>query len=138
MAGFQDSDDEITGAINVTPLVDIMLVLLIIFMLVSSFSQKEAIEVDLPQASTGGKVKDEALSILLSKKGEYFLSGKKLESIDELKTILKRKRAANPDIQVIISADEKVYHGKVIKIIDTIRELQIYKFAINVEERENI
>ena len=75
---FSDNDDQkIVSEINVTPLVDIMLVLLIIFMLVSTFVAKQAIEVDLPHAATGKEIERKTLSILVSQGGDYYLSGKK-------------------------------------------------------------
>jgi biopolymer transport protein ExbD len=126
----------VISQINVTPLVDIMLVLLIIFMLVSSFVAKEAIEVDLPHAATGKEVERKTLSILVSKEGEYYLSGKKYETAAEIGSELKREKNDNPQIQVVISADRLVYHGKVVDIIDLIRQLEIYDFAINVEYDE--
>ncbi len=136
MAQFNSHDDEIIAGINVTPLVDIMLVLLIIFMLVSSFVVKEAIEVELPHAATGSESKAESLAIAISKEGDYFLSGKKMESFSGLEQELKLKQQANPEIQVVISADKKVYHEQVIKVVDAVRKLNIYKFAINVESME--
>ncbi|MBF0224472.1 MAG: biopolymer transporter ExbD [Desulfobacterales bacterium] len=130
------NDDEIISAINVTPLVDIMLVLLIIFMLVSSFMEEQAIEIDLPHAATGNEIKTETLSILISKNGEYFISGAKIDSFEKLKELLQEKKSQDPSIQVVISADKKVYHEELIKVIDTIRKIGIFKFAINVEYTE--
>ncbi|MBP7432556.1 biopolymer transporter ExbD [bacterium] len=132
----EQEDNRIVSEINVTPLVDIMLTILIIFMLVSSFVAKEAIEVDLPHAATGKETERKTLSILVSKEGEYYLSGKKYETASEIGSELKREKNDNPQIQVVISADRLVYHGKVVDIIDLIRQLEIYDFAINVEYDE--
>lgn len=79
MAGFDNNDNDIISSINVTPLVDIMLVLLIIFMLVSSFVVKEAIDVDLPHAATGSEVENESVSVVISKEGDFYLAGKRGE-----------------------------------------------------------
>lgn len=133
MAGFTENNDDIISGINVTPLVDIMLVLLIIFMLVSSFTQESAIDVDLPHAATGKEVESTSLSVVISKEGEYYLGGKKLDSFEAMQAEIRSAKEKNPEIQVIISADRKVYHEKVIGVIDMIRKLDIYKFAINVE-----
>jgi len=131
---FSENDDQkIVSQINVTPLVDIMLVLLIIFMLVSTFVAKEAIEVDLPHAATGKEIERKTLSVLVSQKGDYYLSGKKYETVEDLGTQIKTEKHGNKDIQVVISADRKVQHGKVVDIIDLVRQLEIYDFAINVE-----
>lgn len=139
MAGHDINDNEENGtisAINVTPLVDIMLVLLIIFMLVSSFVAREAIEVDLPHAATGKEIEKKTLSILVSKDGEYFISGKKTADIRSLAEELKNEKSKTTELQVVISADRLVQHGKVVDIIDLIRQLEIYNFAINVEYDE--
>lgn len=134
---FSENDDsKIVSEINVTPLVDIMLVLLIIFMLVSTFVAKEAIEVDLPHAATGKEIERKTLSILVSQQGDYYLSGRKFETIEELGTQVKQEKSGNKEIQVVISADRKVNHGKVVDIIDLVRQLEIYDFAINVEYDE--
>ena len=132
----QNDESNIVSEINVTPLVDIMLVLLIIFMLVSTFVAKEAIEVDLPHAATGKEIERKTLSILVSQQGDYYLSGKKFGTIEDLGTQVKTEKAHNKEIQVVISADRKVNHGKVVDIIDLVRQLEIYDFAINVEYDE--
>lgn len=139
MAGNDFNGNENNGtisSINVTPLVDIMLVLLIIFMLVSSFVAREAIEVDLPHAATGKEIEKKTLSILVSKDGDYYISGKKTADIRSLADELKNEKAQNSEIQVVISADRTVQHGKVVDIIDLIRQIGIYNFAINVEYDE--
>lgn len=139
MAYHNGNDQEMITEINVTPLVDIMLVLLIIFMLVSTVIQKQAIEVELPHAVTGGEVNNESLSIVISREGDYYVSGKLLAGHDELRKLLEKRHADNPDIQVIISADRRVSHGQVVQVIDTVRELEIYKFAIDTDKPgENI
>lgn len=132
-------EEEENGAIsqiNVTPLVDIMFTILIIFMLVSAFVNQEAIEIDLPRAATGKEIDKKTLSILVSKEGDYYLSGKKLNDIKALNDELKYERKANESLQVVISADRMVYHGKIVDIIDLIRQNGISNFAINVEYDE--
>jgi biopolymer transport protein ExbD len=128
-----DNDDDIISGINVTPLVDIMLVLLIIFMLVSTLTDFTSIKVELPHAATGDALHTETVSVMLSKEGGCYLSGKKIESVARLGAYLTDKKKENPDIQVIISADRKVYHEKVVEVIDLLRKIGIFKFAINVE-----
>jgi biopolymer transport protein ExbD len=133
MGLIQEDNDDIISAINITPLVDIMLVLLIIFMLVSSIVDFTAINVELPHAATGEEIKNETVSVMISQNGDYYLAGKKLESADELKTQLNIKKQKNPDIQVAISADKKTFHEEVVRVIDMVRKQGIKRFAINVE-----
>jgi biopolymer transport protein ExbD len=131
MHGGGDSDDMITE-INVVPLVDIVLVVLIIFMLTANLIANSSIKVDLPEASTGEAAEPTTLALTLTKDGSLFLNG---ALTDEAKL-----RAYIPDIaksdakaQAIIAADKEVPHGSVIRIIDLVRSSGIYKFALNID-----
>lgn len=136
MSLMNQNDDDIISDINITPLVDIMLVLLIIFMLVSSIVDFSAIKVELPKAATGESTKTESVAIVINKAGEYFVAGNLVEGLEELTQILTQKKAENPEVQAIISADTNVVHGHVVKVIDLVRKLDISKFAISVELSE--
>jgi biopolymer transport protein ExbD len=133
----KENDDDILAEINITPLVDIMLVLLITFMLISSLVDFSAIKVELPKAATGEDAKLESISIVITKSGEYYLSGEPVNSFDELRNAVQVKKTQNPQVQAVISADTNVSHGHVIKVIDLIRKLDISKFAISVELPED-
>ena len=134
MAGGVDMDDEdgITG-INVTPLVDIMLVLLIIFMVASNYIVKEAIEVNLPKAATGEEVNSEnkSIALILKKDGRIFLNGE-LSTTDQ---IAKASKALSTEknAQAMIAADRGTPHGEVVKMIDLIRINGLTSFAINID-----
>ena len=133
MAGGADlDDDEITG-INVTPLVDIMLVLLIIFMVASNYIVQEAIEVNLPKAATGEEVSTEnkSIALILKRDGRLFLNGTLASKDDVAKAsqaIAKEKNA-----QALIAADRGTPHGEVIKLIDLVRVNGLTSFAINID-----
>ncbi len=129
-----DDDDGIVG-INVTPLVDIMLVLLIIFMVASSYIVKESIEVDLPKAATGGEVMGTTLTFILQADGALFLDG---EPTTQEQIAARCRRAAAEDTedkkaQAIISADKAVSHGEVVALIDLVRQNGVLSFAINID-----
>jgi len=129
----QKNGDDIIANINVTPLVDIMLVLLIIFMLVSTFMLKEAIEVELPHAATGAEVNKRTVSVIISKDGGYFVGNQAVAGLDGLRARMAEEKQATGDLQVVIAADRQVLHGTVVTVIDLLRRLEIYNFAINVE-----
>ena len=133
MAGSISSDDEdiITG-INVTPLVDIMLVLLIIFMLTANIINNPSIEVNLPEASTGEGTEPTILSLTLSANGTLFLNGAPTDE-ETLRGYLPEVVKSDPKAQAIIAADKAVSHGEVIKLIDLIRQLGVFRFALNVD-----
>ncbi len=136
MFDFHDKDNEPVSEINLTPLIDVTMVLLIIFMIVSSFVTKQTIKIELPKAASSSEAKIKNISIVVSSEGNYFLSGKKIVSLEELKSKIRDAKQKNPDIQVIIAGDKKVRYGKIVTVIDLLRKEQIYNFSINVEFQE--
>lgn len=134
-ASTQDDDDGI-NAINVTPLVDIMLVLLVIFMVASAYIVKDAIEVELPQASTSSETTDLTLAIVLDQEGRLFLNGAPANE-DAIAGACRDALTKNPNSQAIIAADDGVRHGQVIRLIDLVRSNGLTKFAINVKSPSN-
>lgn len=130
----QSHDDEkIMSDINIVPLVDIMLVLLITFMMVSTMVDFSAIHVELPKAATAEDAKEKSISIVISKDGDYFVSGEPVGTIDNLEWSVENQKMQNPNIQVLISADKRVSHGQVIEVLDLVRRLKIAKYAISVQ-----
>jgi len=126
-----DNDDAITG-INVTPLVDIVLVLLIIFMVTTSIIVNPAIDVDLPTAKTGASTKASPLSVVLSREGRLFLNGEPL-STTELEARVREEVARDPNVKVILSADTTLHYGRVVWLIDLMKQLGVKKYALNVK-----
>jgi biopolymer transport protein ExbD len=135
MAGSANTDDdEIISAINVTPLVDIVLVLLIVLMVTSSYLVNKSINVELPKAATGESTTP-TLSISLDVAGKLYLDGQ----ITEESALQQRIRAAyqaDPEVKAVISADGRVTHSQVVSIIDMLRREKITKFAINTSPLE--
>jgi biopolymer transport protein TolR len=125
-------DDEGINDINVTPLVDVMLVLLIIFMVASIYIVKEAIEVDLPKAASAGEVLDTTLAIVIDRAGRFYLNGRPAES-SVIAQACAQAAEKDPNAQAIVAADQNVKHGDVIQLIDLIRNNGLTRFAINVK-----
>lgn len=132
MAATQSTEDDIITGINVTPLVDIILVLLIIFMLTANIISKPSIAVELPQASTGEASEPTTVALTLTKTGELFLNGSPTDEA-ALKAYLPGVAKSDPRTQAVIAADKEVSHGKVIYLIDLVRTAGIYKFALNID-----
>ena len=133
MAGFeQQQDDEIISSINVTPMVDIILVLLIIFMVTATLIVKPSIIIDLPEAANSEETETTTLSLMLDRKGGLFLDGEKITEKELIKFAAAEKEK-DKKIHVIIGADRLVPHGKVIHLIDVVKGVGITKFAINIE-----
>ena len=129
--GTSDSDEEITG-INVTPLVDVMLVLLIIFMVTANYIVNHSIGLQLPKASTGGDPGPVNLAFSIAKNGELYLNGNLLE-FEGIKAAIAVEQAKGKPMQALIAADVTTPHGQVVKLIDAVRKNGITDFAINVE-----
>ncbi len=127
----QQDDDSITG-INVTPLVDVTLVLLIIFMVTASFIVAPAVKVELPQVSQADEPPPRSLHFLVDSAGAFYLNERKIEEASILPTIQKEV-AKNADVQVLVSADKKVEYGDVIRLLDLVRSGGVKKFAISVQ-----
>jgi len=130
---FEDDDSgRMITEINVTPLVDIILVLLIIFMVTTTYIVNPSIKVDLPKAVTGTDQVRTTLALTLTKDGQLYLNG---EMSDEARLLaqIKAELPKNPDLQAIIAADKVVQHGAVVHIIDFVKRAGVRKFAINVD-----
>ena len=128
-------DDDGINEINVTPLVDVMLVLLVIFMVASIYIVKEAIEVDLPKAAKTSEVIETTLSIVLDKTGAFYLNGKP-SNAPAIATACQAAAKVSPNAQAIIAADNEVRHGDVVKLIDLVRTNGLSRFAINVKRAQ--
>ncbi|MGD8859369.1 MAG: biopolymer transporter ExbD [Myxococcales bacterium] len=127
--GAQQDDDELITAINVTPLVDIVLVLLIVLMVTSSYLVNKSINVELPKAATG-QSSSPNLSISIDAAGKLYLDGEEIEP-DSLQARVRKAYREDPEVKAIISADGRVQHAQVVTVIDTLRREKITKFAIN-------
>ena len=136
MAGkSSDNDDEMISEINVTPLVDVMLVLLIIFMVTANYIVNQSINIQLPKADTGeSTATTKNLAFVIDKESKMYLDGQPVE-IKEITGRIAAERKANPDVslQALISADTSTPHGTVVRLIDTVRKNGITDLAINVE-----
>ena len=131
MAGGARDDDDLISDINVTPFVDITLVLLIIFMVTATYIVSRAIPVDLPKASSGEDITT-TLALTLTKNGDLYLDGRKVAENDVKRAIASARRG-NRDTRAVIAADREVTHGRVVHIIDLVRREGVSRFAINIE-----
>ncbi len=126
-------DDDLIAGINVTPLVDVTLVLLIIFMVTATYIVRASIEVDLPRAAHGGEAVGTVLSVVLTRDGQVFLDGVK-QNEDELVARTKDAVRRDADSRVVISADRAALHGAVVRVIDLVKGAGATRFAIHIEK----
>ena len=144
MAATSAYEDEDSGGmisdINVTPLVDITLVLLIVFMItVPSIVNKPSIKVELPKAASGDDTLKSTLALTLQKEaaGGYtlFVNGEKSDET-QLRAQIPELLAKNKSLQAIIAADKGIAYGDVVHIVDLVKTLGVAKFALNIDSTQ--
>ncbi len=135
MAGTSSSsdDEEMISGINVTPLVDITLVLLIIFMVTATYIVRRSFEVNLPKAAHGGEVVGKMFMVVVKSDGTTVLDGAPVSDA-ELVSRAHAEKLRDPDLRVVISADANSRHRAFVHVIDLLKGEGISKFAINTEQ----
>ncbi len=132
MAGSSgDDDDGMISGINVTPLVDVTLVLLIIFMVTAKIIVQQGLPMDLPKAASGEEVQT-VFSVELSADGKTVVDSKQVPSDEDIGRLAKDAKAKNKDLRAVIRADKKVEHGRVIHVLDLLKRSGVVKIAFAV------
>jgi biopolymer transport protein ExbD len=130
MQSGSSSDESIVG-INVTPLVDVVLVLLVVLMVTATYLASKAIPVDLPTGKTG-EASTAPLTVSLTKAGSLYVDGVPCNEA-QLREKLAGARRTDPEVRAVIAADGSVAHRQVIRVIDLLRQEHVDHFAINVD-----
>ncbi len=129
-----DDDDTIVAEINMTPLIDIMLVLLIIFMVSSTAALESGMDIELPKTTlTNEKKEAEILVISLSKDGQVAVHGKKVKYEDIKRSIASTLTELKTD-SVILEGDTSANLGKAVEIMDMAKVAGAKNFSIAAEE----
>lgn len=130
---FRDTKRDTNIIINITPLIDIVFILLIFFAVTTSFVTPSSIKMDLPKAK-GEAVEDKKnIRVAVDSAGALYIDGEPIKD-DELEGRLKTLKDLHPEATVIIEADEKAMHGKVVFVIDKAKSVDYTKFAIATKE----
>ncbi len=130
--GAQSDDDGMISAINVTPLVDITLVLLIVFMVTARIIVSQGMPMDLPKAASKTEELQMVFSVELTESGKTFVDSKALASDEEVLVLAQNARAQNEDLRAVIRADQAVSHGRVIHVLDLLKQAKVSKIAFAV------
>lgn len=134
-------DDDVIADINITPFVDIILVVLIIFMVTATTIVKESLPVTLPDAATGEQTETISLGLTLTAEGGLLLDGEQVTQgalVDALRAAKETAKTEGTDVVCLISADRAVAHGRVVWLLDLVRSQGIGKFAINIDEATKV
>jgi biopolymer transport protein ExbD len=119
------------SAINVTPLVDVVLVLLIILMVASTYIVAQTLKVTLPKSRSTDGTADKPQTVAILKDGSLRWNDQPVTE-PQLVTDLAGAVKADPELNLVVSADESVKHGRVVHIIDVAKQQGVTRFAINV------
>lgn len=137
--GAQKDEDDIISDINVTPLVDVVLVLLIILMVTANAIANNAIDMQLPEASTSttqNRDEPETLIISLNARGDIFLGEERVTT-----AVLRQRAAAakrrSRETRAIIGSDRSVSYGRIMEVMDSLRLAQIVKISFKTERPAN-
>jgi len=133
MHATDDADGPITG-INVTPLVDVVLVVLIIFMATAPMIARRAIKVEVPKVSKSDKTATEAIAVALDGKRQLTLAGKPA-TLEELKKMLSAAVALKPEQAVTLSADKSLPYGEIAELLDAVRTAGVKKVGLEVQRK---
>ena len=125
---------QVMSEINITPLTDVMMVLLIIFMVTTPLIMRSGIDINLPKvkSKTQTDMTKQKIEIFLSLKGEIFINDKPVE-INELSNNLKKLLLGTKDRTVVVTADEKIAYGKAVQILDIAKQSGATKLVLSAE-----
>jgi biopolymer transport protein ExbD/biopolymer transport protein TolR len=130
----KQSNDE--PRIDMTPMVDVVFLLLIFFMISTTFVESPGISIKLPEASSQTVDREpKEIKIYLSSAGDIFYKNKKI-SIDEFRELLAEHQSAADQTTILLLADQESRHGKVVTLMDLARDAGFVKLAIATEQRK--
>jgi biopolymer transport protein ExbD len=132
-SSFDPNQMEGINDINVTPFVDVVLVLLVIFMVTAPMMMKDIIGLKLPKTSSSDSQPLSTLAIAITKNGQYIINGE-LMTLEGLREKAFSMQKSNKGVQAVLSADVDARHGDVVAAIDVIKLAGIDNFAIQVEK----
>lgn len=131
--GSNKNDDGVISDINITPMVDVILVLLVIFMVTANFLKKESININLPKVAKADANIKESTQIALTKDGKFFIEGKSITE-EDLVTSMSREAKLRPNMRVTLAADENISYGSVSKLMGVLRRCGVTKIALSVKQ----
>ncbi len=134
MASTRRSPDDLITEINVTPMVDVVLVLLVILMVTASYLVAESIPMELPRAQSGEE-SAAPLTVSIDRDGTLYLDARPVGE-EELRAAARRHREADPAASAIIAADGRTDHARVVRVMDLLRQERVTRFGINVTPEE--
>lgn len=128
-----DSSDE--TAIDMTPMLDIVFIMLIFFIVTTSFVKEAGLEVNRPTASSAQTVKKGNIMVAIGAAGDVWVDKRRIE-VDAVRANIERLRAESPDGAVVIQADTEANAGVVVKIMDQIKMAGVESISIAATNKD--
>lgn len=128
------SDNDLVTGINVTPMVDITLVLLIIFMVTATFVSEQALQVNLPKVIKEEKAPHPALVVTLGAQGELKYNREDTD-LPHLTQQMTEETSTNPEVKVIVKADKDISYEKLAAVLDALKRGGVEKLALAMDRK---
>jgi biopolymer transport protein ExbD len=129
-----DSGDEVIGDINVVPLVDIMLVLVIILMVTAEFTKYRTVPIQLPKVNAVAmKREPHKIAITIKPNGKVYIGDKEVKDLAELSPRLVAAKKAQPDVAVILRMEKDTKYSDMLKVLDDVKLAGISKVGLAVD-----
>jgi biopolymer transport protein ExbD len=126
-------EQEESEEINMTPMLDVVFILLIFFIVTASFVKEAGIEVNRPEAATAVKKERANILVAISDKGEIWINKRRID-VRAVQANIERLKAENPQGTVVIQADKKATTDVLIKVMDSARAAGVYDVSIAAQE----
>jgi biopolymer transport protein ExbD len=123
--------------IEIIPMIDTIFFLLVFFMISTlSMTRYTGMPVNLPKAATGQQPASESASVTITSDGKVFIDKQEVPR-ENIRTVLQQRLSANPELLILINADERAEHGMVVDLMDEARQVGVAKMAIAVKPKES-
>jgi biopolymer transport protein ExbD len=133
MKHFQNLVDEEEATIDMTPMLDVVFIMLIFFIVTASFVKEAGIDVNRPEAATAVKKDRASILVAISDTGEIWINKRRID-IRAVQANIERLHAENPQGTVVIQADKKSTTETLIKVMDASRAAGVYDVSIAAQE----
>ncbi|MEP7705063.1 biopolymer transporter ExbD [Paraglaciecola sp. 25GB23A] len=130
---FQNLVEEEDLAIDMTPMLDVVFIMLIFFIVTASFVKESGIDVNRPEAATAVKKDRANILVAISDKGEIWINKRRVD-VRAVQANIERLKAENPQGSVVIQADKKANVETLIKVMDASRSAGVFDVSIAAQE----
>ena len=130
---FPTLEDNEDSAIDMTPMLDVVFIMLIFFIVTASFVKEAGIEVNRPDAQTATKQDRANILIAIDKNGAIWINRRKVE-VDQVRANIERLHAENPQGSVVIQADQDANVKRLVAVMDASRQAGVYNVSIAAQE----